>query len=102
MCPVRCADGKLVGAGKMTKLVAEKTEFDMKEYFLKSIITALVFIGITIAFDAIFDKIDIIWKYLINGVLFGFVYEGWWHFYQKGVFSKEKILSLFKKKDSSK
>ena len=51
---------------------------------------------------AIFDKIDIIWKYLINGVLFGFVYEGWWHFYQKGVFSKEKILSLFKKKDSSK
>ena len=44
----------------------------MKEYFLKSIITALVFIGITIAFDAIFDKIDIIWKYLINGVLFGF------------------------------
>ena len=38
----------------------------MKEYFLKSIITALVFIGITIAFDAIFDKIDIIWKYLIN------------------------------------
>ena len=77
-------------------------EIDMKEYFLKSIITALVFIGITIAFDAIFDEIDIIWKYLINGVLFGFVYEGWWHFYQKGVFSKEKILSLFKKKDSSK
>ena len=82
--------------------VFEKSKFDMKEYFLKSIITALVFIGITIAFDAIFDKIDIIWKYLINGVLFGFVYEGWWHFYQKGVFSKEKILSLFKKKDSSK
>ena len=41
----------------MTKLVAEKTEFDMKEYFLKSIITALVFIGITIAFDAIFEKL---------------------------------------------
>ena len=49
----------------------------MKEYFLKSIITALVFIGITIAFDAIFNEIDIIWKYLINGVLFGFLCEGW-------------------------
>ena len=87
---------------KMLTFVFDKSVFDMKEYLLKSIVTALVFIGITIAFDAIFNEIDIIWKYLINGVLFGFVYEGWWHFYQKGVFSKEKLSAFFKKKDSIK
>lgn len=55
----------------------------MKEYLLRSLISALIFIGLTIAFDAIFNEVGSIWKYLISGVLFGFAYEGWWHFYKK-------------------
>ena len=55
----------------------------MKEYLLRSLISALIFIGLTIALDAIFNEIGSIWKYLISGVLFGFAYEGWWHFHKK-------------------
>ena len=62
----------------------------MKEYLIKSIVTALVFIGLTLAFDAIFNEIGSIWKYLISGGLFGFIYEGWLYCFEKGVFSKEK------------
>ncbi|MBP5218375.1 MAG: hypothetical protein J6Z47_05445 [Bacteroidales bacterium] len=62
----------------------------MKEYIIKSIITALVFVGITIAFDALFNEVGSVWKYVISGGLFGFAYEGWWHLYQKGAFSKKK------------
>lgn len=61
----------------------------MKTYFIRSIVTALVFAGLTLLFDAIFSEVDTCWKYLISGVLFGFVYEGWWHLYQKGVFSRK-------------
>ena len=55
----------------------------MKEDLIKSIVSALVFIGLTLAFDAIFREVGNIWKYLISGILFGFVYEGWWHYYRK-------------------
>ena len=74
----------------------------MKEFLIKSIVSALVFAGVTLAFDAIFNGIGSAWKYIISGLLFGFVYEGWWYLYRKGVFSKEKITALFRKKDSSK
>ena len=62
----------------------------MKEYLIKSTVAALVFIGLTLAFDAIFNEIGSAWKYLISGVLFGFIYEGWSYCFQKGVFSKDK------------
>lgn len=62
----------------------------MKEYLIRSIVTALVFGGLTVLFDAIFNEVGSIWKYVIPGIIFGFVYEGWWHFYRKGTFSKKK------------
>ena len=55
----------------------------MKEYLIKSIVTALIFMGLTLAFDAIFNEVGSIWKYLISGTLFGFAFEGWNHFYMK-------------------
>ena len=55
----------------------------MKEYLIKSIVSALIFMGLTLAFDAIFNEVGSVWKYLISGVLFGFAFEGWNHFYQK-------------------
>ena len=55
----------------------------MKEYLIKSIVSALIFMGLTLAFDAIFNEVGSIWKYLISGVLFGFAFEGWNDFYQK-------------------
>lgn len=55
----------------------------MKEYLIKSIVTALIFMGLTLAFDAIFNEVGNAWKYLISGVLFGFAYEGWYHFYKR-------------------
>jgi hypothetical protein len=55
----------------------------MKEYLIKSIVSALIFMGLTLAFDAIFNEVGSIWKYLISGTLFGFAFEGWNYFYQK-------------------
>jgi hypothetical protein len=55
----------------------------MKEYLIKSIVSALIFMGLTLAFDAIFNVIGSVWKYLISGTLFGFAFEGWNYFYQK-------------------
>ena len=55
----------------------------MKEYLIRSIVTALVFGVLTVVFDAIFNEVGSIWKYLISGVLFGFAFEGWNYFYQK-------------------
>lgn len=55
----------------------------MKEYLIKSIVSALIFMGLTLAFDAIFSEIGSVWKYLISGTLFGFAFEGWNYFYQK-------------------
>lgn len=55
----------------------------MKEYLIKSIVSALIFMGLTLAFDAIFNEVGSVWKYLISGVLFGFAFEGWNYFYQK-------------------
>ena len=52
----------------------------MKEYLIRSIVTALVFGVLTVVFDAIFNEVGSIWKYVVSGILFGFVYEGWWHF----------------------
>ena len=49
----------------------------MKEYLIKSIVSALIFMGLTLAFDAIFNEVGSIWKYLISGTLFGFAFEGW-------------------------
>ena len=60
-----------------------KTMLKMKEFLLRALVSALIFIGLTIAFDAIFNEIGSIWKYLISGVLFGLAYEGWWHFHKK-------------------
>lgn len=62
----------------------------MKTYLFKSIVTGLVFVGLTLAFDAIFNGVGGWQKYVISGVLFGFVYEGWWYLYQKGVFSRKR------------
>jgi hypothetical protein len=62
----------------------------MEKYLIRSLITALVFIGLTLLFDAIFGEVGDFRKYLITGFLFGFIYEGWWHLYQKGVFSRKK------------
>lgn len=55
----------------------------MKEYLIKSFVSALIFMGLTLAFDAIFNEVGSIWKYLISGVLFGFAFEGWNYFCQK-------------------
>ena len=55
----------------------------MKKYLIKSIVSALIFAGLILAFDAIFSEISSAWKYIISGVLFGFLYEGWWLLYQK-------------------
>lgn len=73
----------------------------MKQYLIRSLVTALVFIGLTVAFDAIFNEMGSIWKYLFAGVLFGFAYEGWYHFYQKGAFSKNKKTDSFRDKESN-
>mgnify|MGYP007012548730 FL=1 len=51
----------------------------MKEYLIRSIVTALVFGVLTVVFDAIFNEVGSIWKYVVSGIIFGFVYEGWWH-----------------------
>ena len=55
----------------------------MKEYLIKSIVAAVVFIGLFVLFDAIFNEIGSFWKYAISGVLFGFGYEGYWRLYKK-------------------
>ena len=62
----------------------------MKTYLFKSILTGLLFAGLTLAFDAISNRVGGWPKYLISGALFGFVYEGWWYLYKKGVFSSKK------------
>jgi hypothetical protein len=68
----------------------------MKKYLVRSIVTGLVFVGLTLAFDAIFNEVSGWQKYVISGVLFGFVYEGWWYLYQKGVFSQKREASKSK------
>jgi hypothetical protein len=55
----------------------------MKEYLIKSIVSALIFMGLTLAFDAIFNEVGSIWKYVISGTFFGFAFEGWFHFFKK-------------------
>ena len=62
----------------------------MKTYLIRAVLSGLVFAGLTLAFDAIFNEVGVWQKYVFSGVLFGFVYEGWWHLYQKGVFSSKK------------
>lgn len=62
----------------------------MKEYLIRAIVSALIFAGLMLAFDAIFNGIGSAWKYVISGLSFGFLYEGWSYLYHKGVFSKKK------------
>lgn len=69
----------------------------MKAYIISSLISALVFLGVTLAIDALFYEVGVIWKYVISGLIFGFVYEGWWLLYKKGVFSRKRLSELFRK-----
>lgn len=69
----------------------------MKEYLIKSIVSALVFAGFTLALDAIFSEISSFWKYMISGLLFGFLSTNDGDIFLKRLFSRDMISSVFRK-----
>lgn len=69
----------------------------MKEYLIKSIVSALVFAGFTLALDAIFSEISSFRKYMISGLLFSLLSTKDGDIYFKRLFSRDKISFVFRK-----
>lgn len=83
----------------MVKFVlSDKTGFEMKNYIIRAIVSALAYTVIYLLLDLIFGKMHSFREYAIQAVVFGVLFGLFSFLDDKGWNSWRKVGSLFKRK----
>ena len=76
----------------------DKLNFEMKNYFIRAIVSAVAYTIVYLLLDLIFGKVHSFFEYVVQAVIFGILFGLFSYLDDKGWNSWKKVADLFKRK----
>ena len=76
----------------------DKLNFEMKNYFIRAIVSAVAYTIVYLLLDLIFGKVHSFFEYVVQAVIFGILFGLFSYLDDKGWNSWKKVADLLKRK----